>query len=185
MLYRAYREVLGEKLKYSILQFSDGTMMTYPRFFIKILEEKGFICSHRFEGVSDGSTIDLLIDNPSNSGVKVYIIAIEVVSYGQGWIDFYRDNTVQSSGTALPILPLYLGSNKQSKIHIEYGGTYNVGTLAMNTATPGGRRSRAVGSLAEIGETLVIPPGQNMLVRFTNKAGTSVDVSIKVLWWEE
>ena len=185
MLYRAYREVLDEKIPYPVLQISDGTTMTYPRFFIKILEEKGFICSHRFEGVASDASVDMYVENPSGSGVYMYIIAVEIASYGQGWIDFYRNNSISTSGTRANIFPLFLGSAKTSKIYIEYGGTYTLGDLAMYTITPGGRRSRAIGSLAEVGETLIIPPGQNMVIRFTNKSDTTVDVSIKIIWWED
>jgi len=185
MIYRAYRDALAERIPYQLLQFSDGTTMTYPRFFIKIMQEKGYIISQRFTGVASGSSVQLYMENPSGSGRNIYIIEIEAGSLAQAHLDIYRENTVTSNGTSLEPLPLYLGSNKKSVVYAEHSGTHGLGKLALNTVVPGGSRTRAIGSIAEVGETLVIPPGQNMVVQLTNASASATDMSIKIVWWEE
>lgn len=146
-----------------------------------------FSVSHRFEGVSSNSAVEVYASNPEGSGVKVHVIAIECVSMGQAWIDVYSGVTVISNGTELVPRNRNYGSNKQSVCHVEYGGSYDItaARLDHSTVLPGGSRSKVVGDLAEVGEQVTVPPGNNLLVRMTNKAGTTVDMSIRMLWWEE
>jgi len=42
-----------------------------------------------------------------------------------------------------------------------------------------------VGDLAEIGESVVIPPGFTLVVQITNKSGAATDMSVRFIWWEE
>jgi len=169
----------------SLLRFIDNTVIVNPRFFKKIYEGYGFAVSHRFEGVADGSSVDLYFENPSDSGRTVYLITVEVGSFGQAYIDVYRSNTVTASGTTLTPVNLNFASSNSSVVKVEYGGTYTTGTLTLNTICPGGKRSRAVGALADIGECAVMPEGFNFLVKVTNKSGTATDISIRIVWWEE
>ena len=181
ILYKAFRLALRDEL----LIFDDGTIISNPRFFYYVLNGQAFSVSHRFEGVSSGASVDLLFSNPSGSGRKVYIVMVEVVSFAQAWIDIYRGNTIMASGTALTPLNLNLESSNSSVADVEYGGSYGLGTLALNTVCPGGSKIRAVGGTVEIGETVVIPEGYNILVRVTNKSASATDISIRIIWWEE
>jgi len=168
-----------------ILQFIDGTQIVNPRFFYKIYEGYGFSISHRFEGVGADSSVDLYFENPSDSGRQVFVVVVEIVSLAQAWIDVYRENTVTVSGTALTPVNLNFEKTISSVVNVEYGGTYELGTLTLNTICPGGSKKEAVGGNAEVGETVVIPPGFNFLVRVTNKSASATDLSIRILWWEE
>jgi len=173
------------KIPKAILQFLDGTQITNPRFFYKIYEGYGFGFSRRFTGVANGASEDVYFENPAGSGRQVFIIIVEVVTFGQCYIDIYRGNTVTVSGT--PITPVNLNFVKTigSVVNAEYGGTYTLGTLVSNTVCPGGYRVRAVGGAVELGESVILPEGFNFLVRVTNKSGATTDLSIRVVWWEE
>jgi len=168
-----------------LLQFIDKTVITNWRFFYKIYQGYGFSISHRFEGIADGSSVDVYFENPSDSGRDVFLIAIEIIAFGQCYVDIYRGNTVTVAGT--PITPVNVNFEKtiSSVANVEYGGTYTLGTLTLQTICPGGSRVRAVGGAAEVGETVVIPENFNFLVRVTNESGAATDISIRVVWWEE
>jgi len=168
-----------------ILQFKDGTQIVNPRFFYKIHEGYGFSISHRFTGVASGGSVDLFFENPAGSGRTVYVVAVEVASLAQAWVDVYRDNKVASSGTKLTPLNLNLGKPISSVVNAEHGGTYTLGALAHSTVCPGGSLVRAVGYVVEVGETVIIPEGYNILVRATNQSASSTDLSIRIIWWEE
>jgi hypothetical protein len=69
--------------------------------------------------------------------------------------------------------------------NVKYGVTYTGGTLAHNTVLPGGSKVHATGGIAEVGETVVIPPGFKLLVKITNKSASPADLSVRIIWWEE
>lgn len=106
-------------------------------------------------------------------------------SFSQAWVDVYRNNTVSSSGTSVTPVNLNFGSSNTSVVNVEYGGSYVAGSLVHSTVVPGGSQIRAVGSAVEVGESVVIPPGNDFLIKVTNKSASASDISIRVLWWEE
>lgn len=177
--------LISSRIKYDVLQFIDGTIIVNQRFFKKIFEGYGYSISHRFENISSGSSVDLYFENPSTSEKNVFIIAVEIVTFAQAWIDIYRNNSITASGTSITPLNLNMSSSNTSVSYIEYGGTYTTGELALNTVCPGGSRIRAVGGVSEVGESVIVNPGSNILVRVTNKSADSQDVSIRIIWWEE
>jgi len=168
-----------------LLQFSDGTLIVNPRFLKKILDGVAFSASNRFEGVANDASIDLLFENPSDSGKKVFLITAEVISFGRGYIDVYRDSGVTVSGTAVEPVNLNFESANESVCNVEYGGTYDLGASVHRTVIPGGSKVRAIGFAVEVGESVIIPENHNLLLRFTNKSGAATDMSIRLIWWEE
>jgi len=183
-VYGVVRE-LNDKIQRKILQFLDGALGVDTRFAQRIELGYAFSASHRFENVSSGDIVESWFENPPGSGREVNIIAIEVSGLGAGWVDIYRNNTKIASGTRIPALNLNMGSKITPVAIPEYGGQYTPGTLAHQTVLPGGIKINAIGSMAEVGERLKIPPGYNILVRITNKAATTTDYSIRYLWWED
>jgi len=173
------------KIPLDLLQFLDGAVIINPRFFYKIYQGFGFSISHRFDDVANGSSADVYFENPAGSGRDVFLMVVEVIATGQCHVDVYRANTVNVAGTPLTPVNLNFKSGVSSVANVEHGGTYTTGTLTLNTVCPGGFRVRAVGGAAEVGETAVIPPGFNFLVRVTNESGANADLSIRIIWWEE
>jgi len=168
-----------------LLQFTDKTVIQNPRFFYKIYEGYGYAASHRFEGVADDATGEIYLENPSGSGKEIFIVAIDVISTGQGWVDIYRDNTVIASGTAITPVNLNFEKAYASVASVEHSGTYTTGDQVHGSVVPGGARVRAVGGAAEVGESVVVPEDYNFLIRVTNKSGSAADMSIRILWWED
>lgn len=179
------KSFLLSRFRKPILQFVDGTVLINPRFLKKIYDGYGFSISHRFESVSSDSTAEVYFENPSGSGRDIYIIIVEVISTGQGWCDIYRDNTITSAGTSITPVNLNLGSSIASVANVEYGGTYTTGTQVHSTTIPGGSGVRAIGSSAEVGESVILPEDSNILIRVTNKSSSSEDASIRIIWCEE
>ena len=168
-----------------ILQFVDKTAITNPRFQYKIKEGYGFAVGHRFPSVASGASVDLYFENPSGSGREVVIITIEVTALAQSDIDIYENNTITANGTALTPRNLNRGSSITSVVNAEYDGTYGLGDLIFDDVCPGGSKKEAVGGAAEVGETAIIPPGSNFLVRVTNQSASATRIAIRILWWEE
>ena len=176
---------LTDRIPNSLLQFLDGTLIVNARLFKKIYDGYGFSISHRFENVASGDSVEIYFENPANSGRVVFIISIEITTFAQAWADVYRNNSVTSSGTTTTPVNLNFGSNIASVVSVEYGGTYSLGDNVHNTVVPGGSRIRAIGSQSEVGEVVIIPEGKNFIVRVTNKSGSSSDISVRIIWWEE
>jgi len=173
------------RFRLPVLQFIDGTQIVNPRFFYKIYEGYGFSISHRFESVANDASVDVYFECPDGCGREVFVVAVEVIAFGQCHVDVYRGNQVSASGTAITPVNLNFGSTIASVASVEYGGTYTTGTLVHNTVVPGGAKVRAIGGVSEVGETVVVPCGYNFLVRVTNKSGAATDLSIRIIWWEE
>jgi len=174
-----------DRVKRAVLQFKDGTIVVDPRFAQRIEDGYAFSASRRIEGLPNGSFEDTWFENPPGSGREINIVAIEVAGFGRGWIDIYRSNTKVAPGTKIEPINLNMGSGIEAVGFPEYGGQYTPGKLAHSTILPGGTKVNAIGALAEVGERLKIPPGYNILVRITNKSGTTNDFSIRFLWWED
>jgi hypothetical protein len=174
---------LNSKLS-SLLQFIDGTLIMNPRLFYKIYEGYGFAISHRFENVASDASVNIYFEDPSGSGMEVFIVVIDVISFAQAWVDVYRGVT-PSGGTAITPVNLNFGSIITSIATVKYGVSYSGGTLVHSTVCPGGSKVQATGGVAEVGETVVIPEGFNFLVKVTNKSTASTDLSIRIVWWEE
>ncbi len=172
----------GQPLK--MLQFDDGTIVTVPRLFYEIWNGNAFSSSCIVEGVSNGGLAEALFENPSNSGVEATVIVIEVSSFGRGHIKIYRNPTIADQGTSNPILNLNLGSTNSPQCLCHHTPSWSGGTIAHQTILPGGTKSRALGELAEVGESVFLPPGNSLIIQFINKAGTSVDVSFRTIWFE-
>jgi len=146
----------------------------------------GFSASDRLNGVVDGGTLHILLENPANSGRTIYVVTIECTSTGQADVDVYDGGTI-TGGTAIVPRNLDLGSNNQSVAVVTGGGTYNVTGLtpAKKGVVPGGTSVRIVGGSAEVGESIRMPPGTKVLVVMTNRSGVAANMAIGFLWWEQ
>ena len=168
-----------------LLEFDDGTGVFNPRFQYKIEKGYGFAVGHRFPDVASGASVDLYFENPSGSRRKVFIIKITVTALAQCDIDIYENNTITANGTSLTPRNLNRGSKIKSVVNAEYGGTYGLGNLILDDVCPGGSKKEAIGGAAEVGETAIIPPNSNFIVRVTNQSASATRIAIRILWWED
>jgi len=160
-------------------------VISEPWFHEKIEQGRAFSVSRRYIGISDGDTIYMMFENPSDSKVIACIAAVEVIPDGKSYVDVYRDFEVTSEGELQQPVNERLNSDNEAKCKVYYGGEYSVGTKVHETIAYGGRRNSAVGSLVEIGESVIIDPGYRVLFAITNMSGSRIDMSIRIIWCED
>jgi len=165
---------------------SDGAAITEGILYDKIREGRAFSVSHRFSAIASGTNVSMYFSIPVDS-VTVTIVAVEVTSTGQGYIEIYRYPSVISGGTQMTPVNLNLSSSINSTVVVGYGYTVDLSsaTKTVDVVAPGGRLVRAIGSLSEVGEAVILPPGNSFIVIYTNTAATDEDVSIRIIWFEE
>jgi len=153
----------------------------------KIDQGFGFSASDRGEDVPSGSTFQIMLENPANSGKTIHIVTVECTSTGQARVDIYHGGSI-TGGTSITPRNLDLSiTTNQSVAQVTSGGTVDVTGLtpSKKTVVPGGKSIRVVGGAAEIGEAVKMPPGTKLLVIMTNTSGVNADMAIEYLWWEE
>ena len=151
----------------------------------KIREGKAFEASRRFTSIADGDKVDVLFENPSGSGVEVTFFVVEVNGGAELWPDVLRNVSKDAAGSPMDVMNPNMGSDRQPKCRVESNGTYSGGTKVHETVSFGGQKQFAVGSLAEIGGSAIIPQGNNVLARIWNMSGSPVNLSVRVIWVEE
>ena len=160
-------------------------VISKPWFHEKIKQGRAFSVSRRYTGISNDDTIYMMFENPSDSDVIAYIAAVEVIPDGKSYVDAYRDFEVTAAGELQQPVNERLSSGNTAKCKVYYGGEYSVGSKVHETIAYGGKRNNAVGSLVEIGESVVIDPGYRVLFAITNKSGATIDMSIRIIWCED
>jgi len=169
----------------SPLQTYDNCLVVTSRLEDKIERGIAFSVSKRFNSISSGESVKIVFINPSQSNKKAHIVIVEIISTGQGAIDVYKDVTIEQSGIQLGAMNLNFGSANTATCIVETGGTYTAGSLVYEGVVHGGIRVNAVGSIITLGKSIIVSEGKNFMLQFTNRAQTAVDVSIKIIWWEE
>jgi len=171
----------------NLLQSTDRATAVTTKFELRKSEGYAFSASKRFEGVSAGSSFDCLFNNPTGSRRTAEIISVIVGGLAQGHIDIYDGVSITSYGSEMIIRNLKLGCGITSACKAYYGGSYDISGASKvhETVLPGGSKVRAVGELSEIGESVIIRSGYNLMVRVTNKSGSSSDFSVRFIWYEE
>ena len=160
-------------------------VISKPWFHEKIKQGRAFSVSRRYTGVGDGDTIYMMFENPADSGVVACIAAVEVIPDGKSYVDAYRDFEVTAAGEEQTPVNERLSSSNTAKCKVYYGGEYSLGTRVHETIAYGGTKNNAIGSLVEIGESVVIDPGYRVLFAITNESGTTIDISIRIIWCED
>ena len=153
----------------------------------KILDGKAYITPHRIENLANGSSESIYFSNPSDSGKRIHIIAIIVSSLAQAFLDIYKNPSVTANGTQLTPVNLNLSVNTPSAVYIECGGTYDISSAdkIYEDVIPGGKKNKAVGVLAELGENIVLPAGTSFLITLTNNSGAASSYAVHIIHYEE
>jgi len=148
-----------------------------------IIRGRAFSASRRFT-VASGDEYNVLFVNPVGSARIIHVVAIEVDTQQELDIDIYRDSIAISYGTYVEPMNLNLLSSEKSVAKPYYGGSYTGGKLAHQTYAHGGTKTRAIGSLAEIGEQVIIPDGRSIRVKLINNSTSDSRASLRFLWFE-
>jgi len=144
-----------------------------------------FLASHVFAQIQPGGSADLLLSNPQGTKVVCHVALLEVVPTGNALVSAYTNVTVTAVGTQVPALNLNLSSSATPALIVEYGGTYAVGDPVLRAVAPAGAPYRVVGSLADVGENLIMQEDTRMLLRIATPSQSAIDAAVRVLWWEE
>ena len=160
-------------------------VISRPWFQEKVKQGRAFSVSRRYVGVDNNDAVYMMFENPSDSGVIACVAAVEVIPDGKSYVDIYRDFEVTVEGELQQPGNERLSSDNTAKCKVFYGGEYSLGTKAHETMAYGGTKNNAIGSLVEIGESVIIDPGYRLLFVITNKSGSTIDMSIRVIWCED
>jgi len=153
----------------------------------KILEgKKVFKVGKRFP-LGTGGSVELVIQNPSDSGRMLHMVNLVVRGTAEGELDIYLNSTIDTSGTSIDPVPAIVGSTDKSVANVEYGGTYtkNANPQKTEDVVPGGSGTFAVGGESEGGLAGIIPPGQMLHLVITNSSGKDAKYTFRAVWWEE
>ena len=160
-------------------------VISRPWFQEKVKQGRAFSVSRRYMGIDNNDAVYMMFENPSDSGVIACVAAVEVIPDGKSYVDIYRDFEVTVEGELQQPVNERLSSDNTAKCKVFYGGEYSLGTKAHETMAYGGTKNNAIGSLVEIGESVIIDPGYRLLFVITNKSGSTIDMSIRVIWCED
>mgnify|MGYP000551242636 CR=1 FL=1 len=159
-----------------------GSVLVYTELAKKIEEGKAFSSSKRFELAGNGS-VSILFNNKSDKEVK--IVSVEIDTEANISIDIYDNVNVVSSGDKWDIRNLNLGSDYMTSVEIEDGGNYTVVTRVIHqTIGFGGIKNFATGSRSDVGEEVIIPPNQNIMLVVTNPTSNNINISVRFLFYE-
>jgi len=167
-----------QKQQYVLIQ----SFVTYTEMAKKIEEGKAFSASNRLT-IPAGESKDILIENKSGKNIK--IVVVEITTLSNINIDIYDNVTVSSHGNKWDIRNLNLASTYIPNVTIEDSGSYSGGELVGKKLGYGGSPSRAIGSASEVGETVIIPNGNNIMIRITNIESQDTTVSVVILFYED
>jgi len=182
MIKQSVKEAIQE-----VINTNDDNM-TYivPVLSYHVDEGKVFVAAEVFPSLASGSSVRVLFENPSGSGVRCRLFLVRVTALANGRLSIYRNVSVTSRGTSIPTFNLNMEESNESNATVEYGGTYDTtGITPLRDALPGGSKKEAIGSLVVIGEHAKVPPGKNIMYEITNTSASSADYSIRIVWIEE
>ncbi|MHC1610559.1 MAG: hypothetical protein ACXQTW_03000, partial [Candidatus Methanospirareceae archaeon] len=147
-----------------------GAAETLDILYKLVCEGYGYTASEIENGLASGSNITFYISNPSSNTCRISIYGIEVVSTGWGEIKLYKNPTVTSSGTTITPVNLNLSSTRPSNVTIgeNYAFDLSSSLLIRGSVIPGGEKKDAIGSFSQVGEHLVLMPGDSVGIVYTN-----------------
>lgn len=165
----------------AMYQLQAGRVIVDTELTRKIEEGKAFTSSKRFT-VAAGDSVSIVFNNKSDKKVK--IVGIEVNTEGNIDIDVYDNVSIENLGNKWDIRNLNLESSYVPNVEIADGGTYSGGELVHQTIGYGGVKNFAVGSQSDVGEKVIIPPNNNIMIKITNPSTSSIKISVRFLFYE-
>lgn len=134
--------------------------------------------------VADGSSLNLVLSNPPDSGVNLLTVAPGFSSHAAAFIEKIENPTIDASGTAVDIRNKNLGSSRESAASAETGGTYSGGTSRGIEAVGSSAGGGSGGALGAVDLSLRIPEGGSARYRMESDASNN-DLSIAVNFIED
>ena len=147
---------------------------------------RGFAVIDRFEGVSNGDSRYIYIENPQGSGVVMEIIELSFIGTAKGRVNMYTQDrfSVSSPGTPFDVLNLN-GDDNEPSVGVYGGGTFNItGNPKGKNIITGGSRNKAIGGELAVNPGLKIREGKRILIEVNNNSGGSADYAFRMIWVE-
>lgn len=162
----------------------DNTLITIPVNDQDLHDGQAFMGGYRWEGVSDGTSIELIFHNPDDSGKECHVSTFSFVSDGLCFYEIYLDSTISSSGTDIPLINRLIKEGEVSVATLERDGTYSQGDAGpKGQFGAGGNRFKAAGET--ITDLVHIREGHNFHIVITNESGSSSNISVNTRWIEK
>jgi len=150
-----------------------------------VMADKGFAAA-KVVDIDSGDTHGFVFINPQGSGKSLYVKALLVFGGAEGVVRIHHDPTIDSSGTAIPVLGKLVGGNATSVVVFEHGGTYSGYTTEYTeTLLPGGSGKWATGAPATRGMAGQILEGHGIYIEVENTSDKTAKYCVRIEWWEE
>ncbi|MEM2261256.1 MAG: hypothetical protein QXK24_02265 [Ignisphaera sp.] len=166
------------------LKFDDKSLAISHRLMHYAEIGYGFHLFERYENIANNGTETLYLQNPSNSTRLIYVVGIEISTLAQLFIDAYRNPTITNMGSEVNTLNLRFGHENTSSLIARKSVSFQSATPSAKMLVSGGGKTNAIGSFASIGEGMILPPDNALLIQFLNNSGSSTSFSVRVLWFE-
>lgn len=135
-------------------------------------------------GVADGDVLNLVLENPPDSGVNLLTVAPSFSSHAGSFIEKIENPTIDASGSTVPVRNKNLSSDRESKATAETGGTYS-GGVSRGTETVGSSSGGGGGgSVGSVDLSLRLGEGDSAQYRMESDSASN-DLSITVNFIEE
>lgn len=134
------------------------------------------------QNVTASGTAKYFIENPSGNNESVEVANISVNAGGQFDVDIHTNVTEDTAGTDLNKFENFVGDTSPTNLETGFGGTYsNRDTDPFEDFVPGssGNRSLQVGAASQ-GVDLLVSPGNNVLIDFTNVSGAEATIAPRI-----
>lgn len=164
---------------------TDNTI-TYSQYQIKAQEDKSFFITHFYNGLASGSSTNLYVVNPADSGKTMYIMTTKINSTDQGLVHYKENVQGVSGGTQKTPTTVDRSSTAQSVIQVTADITYSsADEICDPEVVPGGSGKYATGGSDDGYITFILKPGKDLLIEVDNTSSNSNNISIRLNWWEE
>lgn len=152
----------------------------------KIDRGQKYVASTGRETVTDDSSVELYIENPSTSSLDSYVVFSALPS-ADAEVEYSTDVTQDGTGTTLTILNAKsLSSNSPSEV-VRTDDSYTVNGKTISFNIPGGSNAGSGsggGSGQAAPSTFLLEPGVSMLCRLYNRSGGSGAIGVGATWFE-
>lgn len=150
--------------------------------------ENGQIISHR-EEVAAGATVNVHLENPSDSGVDANVVSMQISTIFQATFDVYDGfSTAPSGGTSTTPDNLLMDSddaNGAGAMNTNVNVSYTSSKTHLEGVVPsGGQGNNQVGG-AMNGTTPLIEPGREIVLELTNESSSAGFGAVGLVWTEE
>lgn len=149
-----------------------------------INNDEGFMGSTVVTGVSDGNSLNVVLENPSGSGLTLYIKKFNIQAGGEVSVNVYKNSTIDSAGSSVTTSTLSIGSGATTSMNTDTGGGYSTGTLVDEGRNAGGNRPQTrVGTSSDRPSAKVLPDN-NIHIVVTNNSGGTTFLAVRFEWVE-